>query len=409
MSLFPTVIQTQPAFAIDAIQKSNSAYYFIPTDGSGGGGGSTSNLVSPVTVTTAGASAGITNGITVNSDNTNNFAYGYAVKNAADGEVMVALVAEGDGAVLQIGNAGAANAYFSSNQTQSVIGNTDSSGTATTLISWTSSNPALTLTSPVTVVTQPSFFGQNGITVQSNQFDSIDYGYFVNDVSSGSSLIQLFAQGDVGQLILGDQGGANNAYFVSGQGGTAIGNETTGTATNMILWNPTDPALTLKLKNPTVITGPSGEGIIYDSVYHPPPPPSVPIITSPSAPTIVTTWSTALAVTSNIPYTVPTTGLYLVTTAVTISVGVGYSFPIGSVLNLTPKVQGTDDPFISHTYFLSTTGPQGNITTTQQGLGFYTAGAIIIGQLNQASTGIINLGPSGGCQLLIQQVINQYP
>lgn len=314
MSLYPTVLQTQPAFSIDAIQKSNSAYYFIPTDGSGGGGGSTSNLVSPVTVVCP------------------------------------------SGALVQ----------------------------------------------------------QNGITVQCDVTNSQIYGYYVNDITSQGSLVQLFGQGDVGNLILGDSGGANQSYIVSGQGGTAIGNrnEVAGVNTNMILWNPTDPALTLKLKNPTVITGPSGDGVPYDTIYNPLPPPAtppVPNITSPTAPIGITSWNNTLAVGTNTPYTVPATGLYLVTTAVTISVGVGYSFPIGSVLNLTPKVQGTDDPFISHTYFLSTTGPQGNITTTQQGLGFYTAGAIIIGQLNQASTGIINLGPSGGCQLLIQQVINQYP
>ena len=312
MSLFPTVLQSQPAFAIDAVQDSNSAYYFIPTgDISGGGGGSTSTLISPVTV-----------------------------------------------------------------------------------------------------LTQPGTGGQNGITVQSNQLNSNDYGYFVNDVSSGTSLIQLYAQGDVGQLILGDQGGANNAYFVSGQGGTAIGNETTGTATNMILWNPTDPALTLKLKNPTVITGPSGDGVPYDTIYHPLPPPTappVPIITSPTAPISVAIWNNDLTLGLNAPYTIPATGLYLITTAVSISTGVAYSFPAGSILNLTPRVSGTDDPYNSMTFFLSSTTPQGNITTTQSGLGFYLQGNIITGQLNHASSGIINLGAAGGAALRIQQVINQNP
>jgi hypothetical protein len=314
MPLFPTVLQTQPAYAVDSIQESNSTYYFIPTgDVSGGGGGPTSSLVSPVTVTTADASGGMNNGISVSSDNTNNYPYGYFVQDINAGtENLVALVAEGNTATLQLGNAGLSNAYFTSSQSQSSIGNTDSFGSTLDLISW----------------------------------------------------------------------------------------------------NPVGPTVTLKLLDPTVITGPSGDGIIYDTVYNPIPAPTnppVPVITSPSAPTIITSWTNALAVASNTPYTVPATGLYLVTTTVTISVGVGYSFPTGSILNLTPKVQGTDDPYISHTYFLSTTGPQGNITTTQQGLGFYTAGAIIIGQLNQASTGTINLGPVGGCSLLIQQVINQYP
>lgn len=312
MSLLPTVLQSANAYAIDALQESNSAYYFIPTGDVSGGGGSTSNLVSPVSV-----------------------------------------------------------------------------------------------------ITQPGTAEQsNGIIVQSNQTDGNEYGYYVNDVSSGTSLIQLFAQGDVGNLILGDSGGSNNSYFVSGQGGTAIGNQTTGTNTDMITWNPTDPALTLKLKNPTVITGPSGDGIPYDTIYNPLPPPAtpaVPIITSPTAPIIVAIWNADLAIGVNTPYTVPATGLYLVTSAVTISTGVAYSFPAGSILNVTPRVAGTDDPYNSMTYFLSSTTPQGNINTTQSGLGFYVQGSIITGALNQASSGTINLGASGGAALYIQQVINQYP
>lgn len=270
-----------------------------------------------------------------------------------------------------------------------------------------------TLISPVNVITQPGTAIQsNGITVQSNQTDGNEYGYYVNDVSSGTSLIQLIAQGDVGQLILGDSGGANNSYFVSGQGGTAIGNETIGTVTDMILWNPTDPALTLKLKNPTVITGPSGDGIPYDTIYNPlppPTPPAVPIITSPTSPIIVAVWNADLTLGTNTPYTIPATGLYLVTASVRISTGVAYSFPAGSILNVTPRVAGTDDPYNSMTFFLSSTTPQGNINSTQPGLGFYVQGSIITGALNQASTGTINLGSSGGATLYIQQVINQNP
>lgn len=312
MSLLPTVLQSANAYAIDALQESNSAYYFIPTGDVSGGGGSTSNLVSPVSV-----------------------------------------------------------------------------------------------------ITPPGTAEQsNGIIVQSNQTDENEYGYYVNDVSSGNSLIQLIAQGDVGQLILGDIGGANNSYFVSGQGGTAIGNETIGTVTDMISWNPTDPALTLKLKYPTVITGPSGDGVPYDTIYNPlppPTPPAVPIITSPTAPISLASWADNLAPEGNTPYTVPATGLYLVTASVRIGVGVAYSFPAGSILNLTPSVSGTQDPYNSMTFFLSSTAPQGNINTTQSGLGFYVQGSTIVGTLNQASTGSINLGTGGSIGMYIQQVINQNP
>jgi hypothetical protein len=415
MSLFPTVIQSQTTYAIDAVQDSNNSYYFIPTgDASGGGGGSTSNLVSPVIVTTAGASAGVANGITINSDNTNNYPYGIFVSDVnAAGENIAVLVAEGNTGTLQLGNTGAANAYFSSSQTQTVIGNTDAAGTTTNLISWLPTDTSLTLNlrNPVNITTQPPIAEnvEQGIFVQSNQFDSNPYGLFVNDASSGTSLIQLFAQGDVGQLILGDSGGSNNSYFISGQGGTAIGNQTTGTATNMILWDPTDPALTLKLKNPTVITGPSGEGVIYDSVYNPPPIPPVPEITSNTAPIPIASWNADLTVASNAPQALDRGGLYLVTASVRIGVGVQYNFPAGSILNLTPSISGTQDPYNSMTFFLSSTPPQGAINTTQSGLGFYNQGAVISGVLNQASSGAINLGPGGGIDIFIQQVINQYP
>ena len=307
MSLSPIVLQSQPSYAVDAIQESNRAYYFIPTGDVSGG--STSSLVSPVTVTTADASGNINNGITVNADNTQTIDYGYYVQDA-NAENLVALVSNGDTAILQLGYL-PSNTYITQTQTETVIGNT-----------------------------------------------------------------------------------------------------TENVITSMISWNPTDPNLTLKLHNPTVITGPSGDGVPYDTIYNPLPAPTnppVPIITSPTSPVNIASWNADLTVASTNSYTVPATGLYLVTSRVTVGVGVSYSFPAGSILNLTPRVQGTDDPYNSMTYFLSSTAPQGNIGSTQSGLGFYVQGAIISGHLNQASTGAINLGSGGSADMFIQQVINQYP
>lgn len=309
MSLLPTILQSQNAYAIDAVQESNSQYYFVPTGDISGG--STSNLISPVIVDTTNTSGNT--GITINSDNTNSNPYGYWVQDVNPGaEIMVALVATGNTATLQLGNAGLASSYFVQGQSGSAIGNTDPSGTAT----------------------------------------------------------------------------------------------------NLIFWDPTDPNLTLKLNNPTVITGPSGDGIPYDTIYNPLPPPTsppVPIITSPTSPISVAVWNADLTLGINNPYVIPATGLYLVTTAVRIGTGVAYNFPTGSILNLTPRVSGTDDPYNSMTFFLSSTTPQGNINTTQSGLGFYLQGETITGQLNQASSGTINLGSAGGAALYIQQVINQNP
>jgi hypothetical protein len=314
MSLFPTVLQTQPAFAIDAIQKNNSAYYFIPTDASGGGGGSTSLLVSPVIVDTSSNFSPVNvNGIICNSDNTNSAPFGYVVQDINPGtETMIALVAEGNTATLQLGNAGQAS-----------------------------------------------------------------------------------------------------SYFVQGQGGSAIGNtDSFGTALNLISWNPVGPSVTLKLNNPTRITGPSGDGIPYDTIYNPLPPPvnpPVPEITSNTAPISIASWNADLTVASSDPAALDRGGLYLVIVSVRIGVGVTYNFPAGSILNLTPVVSGTQDPYNSMTFFLSSTTPQGSINTTQSGLGFYTQGDVISGQLNQASSGAINLGPGGGIDMFIQQVINEYP
>jgi len=69
MSLLPTVLQSANAYAIDALQKNNSAFYFVPTgDVSGGGGGPTSNLISPVFVACPNPFTVPNNGITVQSD-----------------------------------------------------------------------------------------------------------------------------------------------------------------------------------------------------------------------------------------------------------------------------------------------------------------------------------------------------
>jgi hypothetical protein len=48
MSLLPTVLQTQTTYAIDAVQESNSAYYFALQGEGGGGTGNTVNA--PFTV-----------------------------------------------------------------------------------------------------------------------------------------------------------------------------------------------------------------------------------------------------------------------------------------------------------------------------------------------------------------------
>jgi len=314
MSLLPTVLQSANAYAIDALQESNSAFYFIPTgDVSGGGGGPTSNLVSPVLVTTLDASANLNNGITINCDRSNNLPYGIFIEDITDPtENIAVLVAEGNTGVLQLGNSGGANAFFSSSQTSVVIGSTD------------------------------------------------------------------------------------------------LSNSTT----NVISWNPTNTPPTLKLNNPVVITGFSGDGVPYDTIYNPLPPPvnpPVPEITSNTAPILFASFNADLSVASSSPQALDRGGLYLVTVSVRIGVGLAYSFPAGSILNLTPLVSGTPDPYLSLTFFLSSTAPQGAINTTQSGLGFYLQGDVISGQLNQASTGSINLGPAGGIDMFIQQVINEYP
>ena len=412
MSLLPTVLQSQTTYAIDAIQESNSAYYFIPTGDVSGGGGSTSNLVSPVIVDTTNTDGNP--GITVNSDNTNSNPYGYWVQDINPGAVFkAALLATGNTAELQLGNLGAANSYFVQGQGGSAIGNTDPSGTQTNLILWDPTDPDLTLVlhSPTTIDTTDASAGiTNGITIPADNTNVYAYGVVIADVNAaGENLAALVSEGNTATLQLGNSGAAN-AYFVASQTGVVIGNtDSLGTATPMISWTPDAVPLTLSLNNPARINGPSGEGVIYDSVYNPPPSSAVPIITSPTAPISVAIWNADLTLGLNAPYTIPATGLYLITTAVRIGTGVAYSFPAGTILNLTPRVSGTDDPYNSMTFFLSSTTPQGNINTTQSGLGFYLQGQTITGQLNQASSGTINLGSAGGAALYIQQVINQNP
>jgi len=408
MSLLPTVLQSQSSYTVDAVQESNSAYYFALQ---GQGGGSTSNLVNPVIVVCPSGALLNQNGIIVQSDQTNSSDYGYFVNDVNSGTSLIQLFAQGDVGQLILGDQGGANnAYFVSGQGGTAIGN-ETTGTTTNLIRWDPNDPDLTLVlkSPTEIDTTDASSGiTNGLVIPADNTNAFAYGVVISDVNAaGENMAALVSEGDSATLQLGNSGAAN-AYFVASPTGVIIGNtDSAGTATPMISWTPDAPTLTLSLNNPVQIVGSSGAGIPYDTVYNPLPSSTPPIITSPTAPIALASWTNVLAPASTTPYTIPATGLYLVTSTVTISTGVGYSFPAGSILNLTPRVSGIDDPYNSMTYFLSSTGPQGNITSTQSGLGFYITGSIITGQLNQASSGTINLGPAGGATLYIQQVINQ--
>jgi hypothetical protein len=381
---------------------------------SGGGGGS-STLNAPVTVLTQ-PPGNYPNGVTVQCDITDGGAveYGYFIQDASSTDVMVKLEAVGNTATLEIGNVQQNSSYFVSSQIGSAIGNLDSNGNPTNLLRWDPTDPNFTLTlrSPTLIdTTDASSAINNGITINCDRSNNFPYGIVIEDITDPTENIAvLVAEGDTGILQLGNSGGAN-AFFSSGPASVVIGNtDLNNTTTNLISWNPTATPPILKLNNPVVVTGPSGDGVIYDSIYNPPPSnPPVPIITSPTAPILLGQWANNLAPEGNTPYTVSATGLYLVTASVRISTGVAYNFPAGSILNLTPSVSGTQDPYNSMTFFLSSTGPQGNINTTQSGLGFYVQGSTVVGTLNQASTGSINLGDSGGISMYIQQVINQYP
>jgi len=410
MSLLPTVLQSQSSYTVDAVQESNSAYYFALQ---GEGGGSTSNLVNPVIVVCPSGALVQQNGITVQSDVTNSQIYGYYVNDITSQGSLVQLFGQGDVGNLILGDSGGANqSYFVSGQSGTAIGNRNEvAGINTNLIRWDPNDPDLTLVlrSPTEIDTTDASSGiTNGLVIPADTTNAFAYGVVISDVNAaGENMAVLVSEGDSATLQLGNSGAAN-AYFVASPTGVIIGNtDSAGTATPMISWTPDAPTLTLSLNNPVQIVGSSGAGIPYDTVYNPLPSSTPPIITSPTAPIALASWTNALAPASTTPYTIPATGLYLVTSTVTISTGVGYSFPAGSILNLTPRVSGTDDPYNSMTYFLSSTGPQGNITSTQSGLGFYITGSIITGQLNQASSGTINLGPAGGATLYIQQVINQ--
>jgi hypothetical protein len=280
-----------------------------------------------------------------------------------------------------------------------------------TILNYATATQSLTLCSPTFIDTEDASSGiVNGIVIPADNTNAFAYGVVISDVNAaGENMAALVSEGDAATLQLGNSGAAN-AYFVASPTGMVIGNtDSDGTATPMISWTPDEPTLTLSLNNPVQIVGSSGAGIPYDTVYNPLPAPTLPIITSPTAPIILAQWANTLAPEGSTPYSVTATGLYLVTASVRISTGVAYSFPAGSILNLTPSVSGTQDPYNSMTFFLSSTGPQGNINTTQSGLGFYVQGDTIVGTLNQASTGSINLGDSGGITMYIQQVINQNP
>jgi hypothetical protein len=263
---------------------------------------------------------------------------------------------------------------------------------------------------PFTVIANAEGGASGDILIQTD--GSIDGFINVGDVSGTYSFFQAGSGGGNGILQLGDTRGYWTDILSIPEGFQMTSADGTGVSPNITFLNYTTANQQLTISNPTRITGPSGDGIPYDTIYNPLPAPSnppVPIITSPTAPVSIASWADNLAPEGNTPYTVPATGLYLVTASVRIGVGVTYSFPAGSILNLTPSVSGTQDPYNSMTFFLSSTAPQGNINTTQSGLGFYLQGSTIVGTLNQASTGSINLGSGGSAEILIQQVINQYP
>lgn len=408
MSLLPTVLQSQTTYAIDAVQESNSAYYFALQGEGGGGTGNTVNAPFTVIADEEGVPSG---DILIQTDGSID---GYINVGDASGTYSFFQAGSGGGnGIIQLGDT---RGYWTDilnvpeGFSVSVVDGTNVEPTQT-ILNYATATQSLTLCSPTFIDTEDASSGiVNGIVIPADNTNAFAYGVVISDVNAaGENMAALVSEGDAATLQLGNSGAAN-AYFVASPTGMVIGNtDSDGTATPMISWTPDEPTLTLSLNNPVQIVGSSGAGIPYDTVYNPLPAPTLPIITSPTAPIILAQWANTLAPEGSTPYSVTATGLYLVTASVRISTGVAYSFPAGSILNLTPSVSGTQDPYNSMTFFLSSTGPQGNINTTQSGLGFYVQGDTIVGTLNQASTGSINLGDSGGITMYIQQVINQNP
>ena len=408
MSLLPTVLQSQNAYSVDAVQESNSQYYFA-LQGQGGGTGNTVNAPFTVIADEEGVPSG---DILIQTDGSID---GYINVGDVSGTYSFFQAGSGGGnGIIQLGDT---RGYWTDilnvpeGFSVSITDGTNVVPTKT-ILNYATATQSLTLSSPTVIDTTDASSGiNNGITINCDRSNNLPYGIVIEDITDPTENIAvLVAEGDTGILQLGNSGGAN-AFFSSAPTSVVIGStDLSNTVTNVISWDPTATPPILKLSNPVVVTGPSGDGVIYDSIYNPPPSnPPVPIITSPTAPILLGQWANNLAPEGNTPYTVTATGLYLVTASVRISTGVAYSFPAGSILNLTPSVSGSQDPYNSMTFFLSSSTPQGNINTTQSGLGFYVQGDTIVGTLNQASTGAINLGDSGGISMYIQQVINQYP